>query len=261
MHIDIVNFIRIQLLLLLVVLGIGNPVAGQGGDSPYMMSEVDRMPVFGSCADQDDQEVRNRCSNTNLAQYLSDNIKYPQQAKDLGIEGKVFIAFTVDSQGNIQDPQVLHDIGGGCGVHTIDLVKSMEKWQPAIKEGTPVTVRLTLPVLFDLDDAKSSGGSDIYSISLGRNTSDTITVEELRNLGKNGVVVRDAYGNTVIPDEVTFAYRRKRVYRQASCSGIIGDEVRNLFKKVKNGGRLMITAVVQTDGTFTFVKKLVTVAG
>jgi len=46
---------------------------------------------------------------------LYGEIKYPRAAVQAGIEGRVFIQFVVDKNGNVRDEKVLRDIGGGCG--------------------------------------------------------------------------------------------------------------------------------------------------
>ena len=46
--------------------------------------------------------------------FLAENIVYPQQATENGIQGTVYVSFVVDSKGNVTDVKVLRGIGGGC---------------------------------------------------------------------------------------------------------------------------------------------------
>ena len=85
-----------------------------------------------------------------LNKYLRDNIKYPQQAKETGTQGKVFLTFVVEKDGSITDIKILRDIGSGCGEEAIRVVKSMPKWTPAKQRGKTVRQQFNLPVSFAL---------------------------------------------------------------------------------------------------------------
>lgn len=85
-----------------------------------------------------------------MNKYLRDNIKYPQQAKETGTQGKVFLTFVVEKDGSITDIKILRDIGSGCGEEAIRVVKSMPKWTPAKQRGKTVRQQFNLPVSFAL---------------------------------------------------------------------------------------------------------------
>ncbi len=82
--------------------------------------------------------------------YLQQNIKYPEEAKELGIQGKVFVTFVVEVDGTISDVRVLRGIGGGCDEEAIRVVRSMPKWVPGKQRGVPVRVQFNLPIKFTL---------------------------------------------------------------------------------------------------------------
>src|SRR5262249_43566692 len=83
--------------------------------------------------------------------YLSNNLRYPEAARDAGIEGKVVIQFVVNEEGNISDAVVVRGIGGGCNEEALRVVKSMPRWKPGKNNGQPVKVKLTLPINFTLN--------------------------------------------------------------------------------------------------------------
>ena len=85
-----------------------------------------------------------------LLKFLSDNIVYPQKAKDNGIEGKVFVSFVIEKDGSISNIKVLRDIGGGCGAEVVRVVKLMPKWKPGMQRGKAVRVQYNLPVQFTI---------------------------------------------------------------------------------------------------------------
>jgi len=85
-----------------------------------------------------------------LYKYLAENIKYPQMAKESGIQGRVFVTFVVERDGSVTDVRVLRGIGGGCDEEAIRVVKGMPKWSPGKQRGKAVRVQYNLPVKFTL---------------------------------------------------------------------------------------------------------------
>lgn len=87
-----------------------------------------------------------------MYKFLAENIKYPQEARDNNISGKVYVTFVVETDGRITNPRLLRDIGGGCGQEAIRVVKSMPRWNPGKNNGQPARVQFNLPVNFTLTD-------------------------------------------------------------------------------------------------------------
>jgi protein TonB len=85
-----------------------------------------------------------------LYKYLAENIKYPQMAKESGIQGRVFVTFVVERDGSVTDVRVLRGIGGGCDEEAIRVVQSMPRWTPGKQRGKSVRVQYNLPVKFTL---------------------------------------------------------------------------------------------------------------
>jgi protein TonB len=71
-------------------------------------------------------------------------------ALESGIQGKVFVTFVVEKDGQISDIRVLRGIGGGCDAEAIRVVKSMPNWKPGRQRNMPVRVQFNLPVRFIL---------------------------------------------------------------------------------------------------------------
>lgn len=85
-----------------------------------------------------------------LAEYLQKNIKYPQMARESGIQGRVFVNFVVEPDGHVSNVKVLRSLGGGCDEEAMRVVKAMPKWKPGKQRGKPVRVSYILPVNFKL---------------------------------------------------------------------------------------------------------------
>ena len=82
--------------------------------------------------------------------YLSNNLKYPTQARRMGIEGTVYVVFVVNTDGSIQDVEILRGIGGGCDEEAMRVVRAAPNWEPGKQRGKPVRVKMRLPIRFKL---------------------------------------------------------------------------------------------------------------
>lgn len=82
--------------------------------------------------------------------YLSENLKYPTQARRMGVEGTVIVVFVINTDGSIQDVEVLRGIGGGCDEEAVKVVTNAPKWEPGKQRGKPVRTRMRLPIRFKL---------------------------------------------------------------------------------------------------------------
>jgi protein TonB len=87
-----------------------------------------------------------------MYEYLGKNIKYPQIARETGIQGRVFVNFVVEPDGSVSNVKVLRGIGGGCDEEAMRVVKGMPKWSPGKQRGKTVRVSYTLPVVFKLQN-------------------------------------------------------------------------------------------------------------
>ena len=85
-----------------------------------------------------------------LMEFVAKNIKYPQIARETGIQGRVFVNFVVEPDGSVSNVSVLRGIGGGCDEEAMRVVKSMPKWKPGKQRGKAVRVQYMLPVNFRL---------------------------------------------------------------------------------------------------------------
>ena len=87
-----------------------------------------------------------------MYRFLQDNISYPNLALEYDVSGTVYITFVVEKDGTVTNPKVLRDIGGGCGLEALRVVKMMPKWKPGMNEGKPVRAQFNLPVSFVLPE-------------------------------------------------------------------------------------------------------------
>lgn len=77
-------------------------------------------------------------------------VEYPRSCKLANIEGTVYVRFVVTGTGEITNAKILRGIGGGCDEYALNYVVNNAKFSPGRQRGTPVSVRYTLPITFNL---------------------------------------------------------------------------------------------------------------
>jgi len=84
--------------------------------------------------------------------FLQKNMVYPSAANQANVGGKVYVQFVVNTDGSIQDVQILKSVGFGCDEEAIRVIKLAPKWIPAKQLGRSVRSRFTLPITFILSN-------------------------------------------------------------------------------------------------------------
>ena len=85
-----------------------------------------------------------------LIDFLSSNIKYPEDAIKQNIGGRVIVMFVVETDGSITNVRVARTVFPSLDSEAIRVVKSMPKWKPGKEKGRVVRVNYTLPVIFSI---------------------------------------------------------------------------------------------------------------
>ncbi len=206
---------------------------------------TDQMPYFNGCDGMINktQEKRN-CSDKKLVSFLSSNLIYPEEAKRNEIEGVVYVSFIIDETGNLIQPKVIRDIGGGCGEEALRVVQAMPLWEAGKEKGIPVKVKMNLPVKFSL----SSNAADKYQIHWGNLRTNKISVEEILEAINEDLVVRNIFGDDVTISFLNISYQKNSKIKEESSTGKITFAMMRLLRKVKPSSYIIIMATIQEKG-------------
>jgi len=222
-----------------------------------VLTAADEMPYFTGCKNEGltGTEKRN-CSNQNLVRFIANQLVYPSTAKEQGIEGTVYVTFIVDELGSITTPDIIRDIGGGCGAAALEVIQSMPSWEPGFHQGQAVKVKLNLPIHFSLKNSGAEAKGQQYQINWGSlATQLRVSKKDLQEQLQRALHVRDPYGDDKPITELIFAYERKRTYLEGSSAGKINDKLKKIVNKSKRGGVFTITAIIQIKGELIYVKR------
>ena len=81
-----------------------------------------------------------------LLKYLRENLKYPDNTKDRGVQGRLVIGFIVEKDGSLTDVKVLRPVDIDLDAEVLRVIKGMPKWIPGRQNGKRVRVRYLLPI-------------------------------------------------------------------------------------------------------------------
>jgi TonB family protein len=96
---------------------------------------VEQMPIFTA---------------GDINQYIAKNVKYPTDAIENQIQGKVYLSFVVDKSGKVRDVIILRGIRGGGSLEkeALRVIKSLPNFSPGLQNGKAVNVKMTIPINF-----------------------------------------------------------------------------------------------------------------
>lgn len=86
----------------------------------------------------------------NLIKFLVNNVKYPANAKEKGIQGKVYIEFTIDENGKVINPNIGRGVNPELDAEALRVVSLLPDWIPGKDKGKAVKVKSVLPINFKL---------------------------------------------------------------------------------------------------------------
>lgn len=194
---------------------------------------------------QDDQTVYNFVAMENPPSYpggmasfykfLGENVKYPKQAKDENIQGNVFVSFTVEKDGSLNDIVVNKALGGGTDEEAVRVLKLSKRWNPGLQNGKVVRVKYNLPIRF-----KIPGKAPIAAT-----TSSTIATPTFVNANDTTI-----YNFVKVNNPPVFPGGMVEFYK------FLGQNIKypELAKENRIQGNVFMSFVVEKDGAISNIK-------
>jgi TonB family protein len=112
------------------------PLDSKGSDEP--LTVVDEMPLF-------------KGGDKAIIEFIRSNVIYPENAIKNGIQGRVFVKFTVKPDGSIGQASIIQGVNPELDAESLRVVAMLPAFEkPGIKDGKPVSVWYNLPITFAL---------------------------------------------------------------------------------------------------------------
>lgn len=104
----------------------------------YDMTQVETKPEFNG-------------GQKEMNKYIANNIKYPLAARQNNVEGKVYLSFIIEKDGQVNEVKVRQGVGSGCDEEAMRVIRNSPKWKPGMVQGAPVRTYCVLPITFQLN--------------------------------------------------------------------------------------------------------------
>ena len=86
-----------------------------------------------------------------IDKFIKKKIHYPAASRRMGIEGTVYVSFVINSEGKVVDVKTIRGISPDCDKEAERVVSMLPNWSPGMQNHIPVSVRMTVPIKFQLD--------------------------------------------------------------------------------------------------------------
>ncbi|MDD2436402.1 MAG: TonB family protein [Massilibacteroides sp.] len=181
-----------------------------------------------------------------LLKFIAQNVKYPEIARQNGIQGRVIASFVVEKDGSTTDPVVVRAVDPSLDAEAIRVISLFPKWEPGKQRGQAVRVKYTVPIIFSLRKANEktinpeSSKEEVVVVGYGIPQKETIKPES----SKEGDVF------TVVDEMPQFPGG------DAELLKYVAQNVKYPVDAQKNGiqGRVICSFVVMKDGSIQNIR-------
>lgn len=118
-------------------------------EKEYHGGVIVEIPEFPGCENLTYQETAD-CFTKKMQQHIALNFKYPDEALKNKIQGKVFVLFTINEKGTIENIRTREGVGI-LQAEAVRIVELLPPFKPALKDGLPTRIPFTIPITFKLE--------------------------------------------------------------------------------------------------------------
>jgi len=111
---------------------------------------VESQPVYPGCEKEPTKDAKYMCFQKKIMRHVKKNFKYPEIAKEMGIQGRVIVQFVISKSGKIKDAKVLRGVDKNLDKEALRIVAKIPVMKPAKQRGKAVPVSFMLPITFKL---------------------------------------------------------------------------------------------------------------
>lgn len=119
-----------------------------------------------------------------LLEFIAKNVKYPVDAQQKGVQGRVIATFVVEKDGTVSEPIVVRGVDPSLDAEALRVISLFPQWMPGTQKGVPVRVKYTVPIIFRLtgtDQAKQveAGKDDVVVVGYGKDQTQTKSTDQV----------------------------------------------------------------------------------
>lgn len=115
---------------------------------PFIL--IENAPIFPGCENEPTEKEKRECFQEMMQDHIRKNFRYPELAKEMGIQGRVNVIFVIQKDGSIGNVQ-MRGPDKSLEVEASRIISKLPKMQPGKQRGTAVRVPYSIPITFKLN--------------------------------------------------------------------------------------------------------------
>ena len=115
-------------------------------DEIFNFAVVENKPVYPGCEKYATEDEKFQCFNASIIKHINKNFKFPEMARQMGIQGRIYVNFVVEKNGSISNVTIARGVDKLLDDEAIRVIKKLPKFQPAKQRGKPVRMQYTVPI-------------------------------------------------------------------------------------------------------------------
>ena len=115
-------------------------------DEIFNFAVVENKPIFPGCENLATEDEKFMCFNQNIMQHIGKKFEFPELARQMGIQGKVYINFVIEKNGKVSNVTIARGVDKLIDDEAIRVIKLLPSFIPAKQRGKPVRMQYTVPI-------------------------------------------------------------------------------------------------------------------
>jgi len=121
-------------------------VEEEASDEILNFAVVESVPIFPGCEGEKTNADKKACFERQIMKFVANNFEFPEMARQMGIQGRVYVNFVIEKNGSISNPTVVRGVDKLLDDEAMRVVKNLPKMKPAKQRGKPVRMSFMLPI-------------------------------------------------------------------------------------------------------------------
>ncbi len=114
-------------------------------DEVLSFAVIESVPVFPGCEDEPSNDAKKLCFQRQMQRFVAKNYEFPEMARQMGLQGRVYVSFVIEKNGTISNVEVVRGVDPLLDDEAKRVIKNLPKFTPAKQRGRPVRVAYTMP--------------------------------------------------------------------------------------------------------------------
>lgn len=115
-------------------------------DEVLSFAVVESVPIFPGCENAKTNDEKKACFQQQILKFVSREFKFPEMARQMGIQGRVYVNFVIEKNGSISNVEVVRGVDPLLDDEAVRVVNELPKMTPAKQRGKSVRMSFTLPI-------------------------------------------------------------------------------------------------------------------